>query len=152
MPKPWVDPTSGISSGDGMIPIGIRHVGGAKHNQAFVWNVRSCSSMPREKPQAVPQHRSELSLTELAAMYNPCIRGWIAYYSHFYRRSCIRPSRGSMPMSFDGPPQVQADAPSNQRRTGLVRSLSAPLCALGPMPWQRPNIGSRVTRDGHARF
>ena len=29
-------------------------------------------------------HRSDLSLTELAAMYNPCIRGWIAYYSHFY--------------------------------------------------------------------
>jgi RNA-directed DNA polymerase len=29
-------------------------------------------------------HRSDLSLTELAAMYNPCIRGWINYYSHFY--------------------------------------------------------------------
>src|SRR5215813_2420238 len=58
MPKPGVDPTSGISSGDGMIPIGIRHVGGAKHNQAFVWNVRSCSSMPREKPQAVPAARA----------------------------------------------------------------------------------------------
>src|SRR5262249_18963815 len=29
-------------------------------------------------------HRSDLSLTELAAIYNPCIRGWINYYSHFY--------------------------------------------------------------------
>jgi hypothetical protein len=29
-------------------------------------------------------HRSDKSLTELAAMYNPCIRGWINYYSHFY--------------------------------------------------------------------
>ena len=28
-------------------------------------------------------HRSDLSLTELAAMHNPCIRGWINYYSHF---------------------------------------------------------------------
>jgi hypothetical protein len=24
-------------------------------------------------------HRSDKSLTELAAMYNPCIRGWIGY-------------------------------------------------------------------------
>jgi len=29
-------------------------------------------------------HRSDKSLTELAAMHNPCIRGWIIYYSHFY--------------------------------------------------------------------
>jgi RNA-directed DNA polymerase len=30
-------------------------------------------------------HRSDKSLTELAAIYNPCIRGWITYYSHFYK-------------------------------------------------------------------
>ena len=30
-------------------------------------------------------HRSDKSLTELAQMYNPCIRGWITYYSHFYK-------------------------------------------------------------------
>jgi len=30
-------------------------------------------------------HRSDLSLTELAAMHNPCIRGWIGYYGHFYK-------------------------------------------------------------------
>jgi group II intron reverse transcriptase/maturase len=36
-------------------------------------------------------HRSDLSLTELAAMYNPCIRGWIAYYSHFYKTQ-LRPT------------------------------------------------------------
>jgi group II intron reverse transcriptase/maturase len=29
-------------------------------------------------------HRSDLSLTELAAMHNPCIHGWLNYYSHFY--------------------------------------------------------------------
>jgi hypothetical protein len=29
-------------------------------------------------------HRSDKSLSALAAMYNPCIRGWINYYSHFY--------------------------------------------------------------------
>jgi len=30
-------------------------------------------------------HRSDKSLQDLAAMYNPCIRGWINYYGHFYR-------------------------------------------------------------------
>src|SRR4029450_2710657 len=53
-------------------------------------------------------------------------------------------------------PQVQADAPSNQGRAGLSWLLSscepASLCALGAMPWPRLNIGSRVTREGHARF
>src|SRR4029434_10892268 len=55
-----------------------------------------------------------------------------------------------------GTPQVQADAPSNQGRAGLVWLTSscepASLCALGAMPWPRLNIGSRVTREGHARF
>jgi group II intron reverse transcriptase/maturase len=36
-------------------------------------------------------HRSDKSLTELAAMYNPCIRGWVTYYSHFYRTQ-LRPT------------------------------------------------------------
>jgi len=36
-------------------------------------------------------HRSDLSLTKLAAMYNPYIRGWINYYSTFTRRSCVQP-------------------------------------------------------------
>jgi hypothetical protein len=36
-------------------------------------------------------HRSDKSLKELAAMYNPTIRGWIAYYSHFYRTR-LRPT------------------------------------------------------------
>jgi RNA-directed DNA polymerase len=36
-------------------------------------------------------HRSDKSLEELARMYNPVIRGWIGYYSHFYRTQ-IRPT------------------------------------------------------------
>ena len=35
--------------------------------------------------------RSDKSLTELAKMYNPCIRGWITYYSHFYKTQ-LRPT------------------------------------------------------------
>src|SRR5947207_1479166 len=52
--------------------------------------------------------------------------------------------------------QVQAHGPSDQGGKGLVRS-AAPcepqaLRSLATMPWRRPNIGSRVTREGHARF
>jgi Group II intron, maturase-specific domain len=36
-------------------------------------------------------HRSDLSLSELAAMYNPCIRGWIGYYGHFFKTQ-LRPT------------------------------------------------------------
>jgi group II intron reverse transcriptase/maturase len=36
-------------------------------------------------------HRSDKSLKELAVKYNPTIRGWIAYYSHFYRTQ-LRPT------------------------------------------------------------
>jgi group II intron reverse transcriptase/maturase len=36
-------------------------------------------------------HRSDKSLDELARMYNPVIRGWIGYYSHFYRTQ-LRPT------------------------------------------------------------
>ena len=36
-------------------------------------------------------HRSDKSLTELAQMYNPCIRGWISYYGHFYKTQ-LRPT------------------------------------------------------------
>ena len=36
-------------------------------------------------------HRTDKSLAELAAMYNSKIRGWINYYSHFYRTR-LRPT------------------------------------------------------------
>ena len=36
-------------------------------------------------------HRSDKSLTDLAQMYNPCIRGWISYYSHF-NKTQLRPT------------------------------------------------------------
>jgi RNA-directed DNA polymerase len=36
-------------------------------------------------------HRSDKSLHELAAKYNPCIRGGITYYSHFYKTQ-LRPT------------------------------------------------------------
>ena len=60
------------------------------------------SFQPAASPQALTRisreirswalhHRSDKSLIELAQMYNPCIRGWITYYSHFYRTQ-LRPT------------------------------------------------------------
>ena len=37
------------------------------------------------------QHRSDKSLQDLAELHNPCIRGWITYYSHFNRMQ-LRPT------------------------------------------------------------
>jgi RNA-directed DNA polymerase len=34
-------------------------------------------------------HRSDKSLHDLASIYNPVIRGWINYYSHFYREQLL---------------------------------------------------------------
>ena len=36
-------------------------------------------------------HRSDKSLTDLAELYNPYIRGWIKYYSHFYKTQLYPP-------------------------------------------------------------
>ncbi|MFM9942544.1 MAG: group II intron reverse transcriptase/maturase [Hyphomicrobiaceae bacterium] len=60
------------------------------------------SFMPAASPTALTRisreirtwalhHRSDKSLAELAAIYNPKIRGWITYYSHFYRTQ-LRPT------------------------------------------------------------
>jgi hypothetical protein len=51
--------------------------------------------LPAASPQALTRwalhHRSDKSLQDLAEMYNPCIRGWINYYSHFYKTQ-LRPT------------------------------------------------------------
>jgi hypothetical protein len=61
-----------------------------------MWNGKPAHGfMPAASPKALTRisrtvrrwalhHRNDRSLTELAAMYNPSIRGWITYYSHFY--------------------------------------------------------------------
>jgi hypothetical protein len=62
-----------------------------------MWNGKPAHSfLPAASPKALTRisrtirswalhHRSDKSLEDLAAMHNPCIRGWIAYYSHFYK-------------------------------------------------------------------
>src|ERR1700730_14245074 len=67
MSKPRVDPTFGISSVDVLIPSDIRHVDGAKLNQALVRNVRTWPAMPREKAQAAPTARPKVPMRRRGA-------------------------------------------------------------------------------------
>ena len=101
-------------------------------------------------------HRSDKSLEELAAIYNPIVRGWIGYYGNFTGRNCVLPCRGSISMSFAGHvanSSVSSIGPRDKRlvRPGTPYEPHA-LCPLAAMSWKRPDIGSRVTREGHARF
>ena len=62
---------------------------------------QSLAFMPAASPAALKamsrtirrwalHHRSDKSLQDLAAMYNPFIRGWINYYGYFYHTQ-LRP-------------------------------------------------------------
>ena len=101
-------------------------------------------------------------------MYNPCIRGWITYYSHFYKTR-LRPTlkridayvirwarrkfkrmrhqtKGARDW-FDrlhraNPQLFAAQAAYDRMMSGNDAVLSL----------YRPNIGSRVNREVHARF
>ena len=68
--------------------------GGQAHLRAQLPTRRQPEGVDAHQPgnsRLGASHRSDKSLTELAEMYNPCIRGWITYYSHFYRTQ-LRPT------------------------------------------------------------
>jgi RNA-directed DNA polymerase len=44
-----------------------------------------------DDPGMALHHRSDKSLQDLAAIYNPYIQGWINYYGQFYRKQ-LRPT------------------------------------------------------------
>ena len=52
---------------------------------------KALTSISRTVRRWALHHRSDKSLQNLAEMYNPCIRGWINYYSHFYKTQ-LRPT------------------------------------------------------------
>jgi hypothetical protein len=53
-------------------------------------------------------------------MYNPCIRGWISYYSHFYKMQLRSTLKWIEPMSSSGRAKVQATTPPDQMRKKVV--------------------------------
>ena len=134
-----------------------------------IWNGKAAHGfMPAASPKALTaisrtvrrwslHHRSDKSLQELAEMYNPCIRGWITYYSHFYKTR-LRPTlkRIDAYVIRWARHKFQADAPSDQGGTRLVRPATSgeppALRPLATMSWQRPNNGSRMNREVHVRL
>jgi hypothetical protein len=80
-------------------------------------------------------------------MHNPCIRGRIGYYGHFYKEQ-LRPTLKRIDAYV-----IKFKRMRHQTKGArdFVRPVPpgepAFLCPLGPMPWQRPNIRSRVNRE-----
>ena len=101
-------------------------------------------------------HRSDKSLQDLAAMYNRCIGGWINYYGHFYHTQ-LRPTLTRIDAFLVR--WARRKSKRFRHRTGRER-LACPaspyepnaLRSLAALLWQRPNIGSRVNQEVHARF
>jgi RNA-directed DNA polymerase len=61
------------------------------HNFQPAASPKALTRISREVRSWTLHHRSDKSLEELAAIYNPIIRGWIGYYGNFYRTQ-LRPT------------------------------------------------------------
>jgi RNA-directed DNA polymerase len=68
----------------------------SQHGKLYVHAFPACGQLASteghqpDDPGAL-HHRSDKSLQDLAAFYNPYIRGWINYYGQFYRKQ-LRPT------------------------------------------------------------
>ena len=100
-------------------PGGIRHVGGAKLNQALMRNVRTSAPMPREKPQAAKTARVTVPMRSLrggaarSSGEGPvmlCHERWRVYLA-----TCNYAKDGGRPSGFGG----QALFPNHRK---LLRS------------------------------
>ncbi|HEY3617740.1 MAG TPA: group II intron maturase-specific domain-containing protein [Candidatus Sulfotelmatobacter sp.] len=64
----------------------------AESRRAATTNARKTQDLATLHARALSIHVIFMLLPmDLAAMYNPCIRGWINYYSHFYKMQ-LRPT------------------------------------------------------------
>ena len=133
-----------------------------------IWHGRLCahSFRPAASPKALEairrtircwrlHHRSDKSLHDLAEMYNPCIQGWINYYGHFCREQ-LRPTLQRIDAYIARWARRKFKRLRRQTRgvwnwLERVRRASPTLFVHWRL-WQRPNIGSRVNREVHARF
>jgi hypothetical protein len=102
-------------------------------------------------------HRSDKSLQELAAMYNLCNPRLDKLLRPILSHAVASDSDEDRCLCHPlGASQIQAAPTSDQRRQRLVCPAtprhSNALRPLAAMLRQRPNIGSRVNREVHARF
>ena len=89
------------------------------------------------------QTRSDKALDDLARMFNPYIRGWINYYSHFYK-SAMYPTSASdrLPSGSDGhAASSSASGKSRKVRASwlarVVRIIAGSVCSLAASVWPK---------------
>ena len=81
---------------------------------------KALTSISRTIRRWALHHRSDKSLQDLAEMYNPCIRGWINYYSFLQDAVASDPEEDRSLCHPLGASQVQAVASEDQGGTRLV--------------------------------
>ena len=81
---------------------------------------KALTSISRTVRRWALHHRSDKSLQDLAEMYNPCIRGWINYYSFLQDAVASDPEEDRSLCHPLGAPQVQAVASEDKRGMRLV--------------------------------
>jgi RNA-directed DNA polymerase len=98
-------------------------------------------------------HHSDKSLQVLAETYNTYIQGWINY--NFYRTQ-LRPTLKRIDLyviRWARRKFKRLRSKTKGARAWFDRLRRAnPTRSLAAMSWKRPNIGSRVNREVHARF
>jgi len=90
-------------------------------------------------------------------MFNPYISGWINYYGHFYKSALLQTLRriDAYLIRWGRYKYKRLRARTAGARdwfARVVRAHPALFCPLAPAVCRRPNIGSRVTREGHVRL
>src|SRR5262249_50883086 len=88
-------------------------------------------------------HRSDKALQDLAAMYNPCIRGWINYYGNFYHTQ-LRPTLTRIDAYVIRWARRKFKRLRHQTKGARDWFVRLRRLKLAAILWQRPNIGSRM--------
>src|SRR5947209_8388342 len=104
---------------------------------------KALTSISRTVRRWALHHRSDKSLQDLAEMYNPYIRGWINYYSHFYKTQ-LRPTLKRIDLYVIR--WARRKFKRLRRKTKRARDWfdrlrpgkSNALCPLAALPWKRP--------------
>jgi len=102
------------------------------------------------------QNHSDKALDDLARMFNPYIRGWINYYSHFYQ-STLDPTLRRIDAALARWAQKKFKRLRQSRKargTGSRKWLTPLLDSLptGRFCMSTLNAGSRMSRETHVRF
>ena len=101
--------------------------------------------------------RSDKTLSDLARMFNPIVRGWINYYGRFYK-SWLYPvlrhiNDGLVRWAMRKYKRLRGHHPASEGMVGDGRSTRAgPLRPLEARATRRLGDGSRMSGDVHVRF